>query len=105
LCDGSPFPVNPLGSGPRRLGPRLPTLGGSVEMHIPAGAQSGQKAAPCAAAACPENPPGDQYVQLKVVLPPRELNRKPEGRCYEEMRRQAQLRSAREPVEVMQWEG
>jgi len=48
---------------------KVPTLGGPVEMHIPAGAQSGQKLR-LRGRGLPGQPPGDEYVQLKVVLPP-----------------------------------
>jgi curved DNA-binding protein len=47
----------------------VPTLGGPVEMQIPAGAQSGQKLR-LRGRGLPGKPAGDQYVQLKVVLPP-----------------------------------
>jgi curved DNA-binding protein len=47
----------------------VPTLGGRVDMHIPAGAQSGQKLR-LRGRGLPGKPAGDQYVQLKVVLPP-----------------------------------
>jgi curved DNA-binding protein len=47
----------------------VPTLGGPVEMQIPAGAQSGQKLR-LRGRGLPGQPAGDQYVQLKVVLPP-----------------------------------
>jgi curved DNA-binding protein len=61
----------------------VPTLGGSVEMHIPAGAQSGQKLR-LRGRGLPGQPPGDQYVQLKVVLPPADT---PQAKAlYEEMR-------------------
>jgi curved DNA-binding protein len=62
----------------------VPTLGGSVEMHIPAGAQSGQKLR-LRGRGLPANPPGDQYVQLKVVLPP--ANSPQAKALYEEMRK------------------
>ncbi|MBV8910760.1 MAG: DnaJ domain-containing protein [Gammaproteobacteria bacterium] len=59
------------------------TLGGSVDMHIPAGSQSGQKLR-LRGRGLPGPPPGDQYVQLKVVLPPADT---PQARAlYEEMR-------------------
>jgi len=65
----------------------VPTLGGTVDMQIPAGAQSGQRlrlrgrGMPGAGSAAA----GDQYVQLKVVLPPASS---PEAReLYEEMHR------------------
>src|SRR5947207_796746 len=61
----------------------VPTLGGSVEMHIPAGAQSGQRLR-LRGRGLPGQPPGDQYVQLKVVLPPASS---PQAKAlYEEMR-------------------
>jgi len=48
---------------------KVPTLGGPVEMHILPGAQSGQKLR-LRGRGFPGKPPGDQYVQLKIVLPP-----------------------------------
>lgn len=63
----------------------VPTLGGAVEMRIPAGAQSGRKlrlrgrGLPGAAA-------GDQYVLLRVALPPADT---PRARAlYEQMQRE-----------------
>ncbi len=47
----------------------VPTLGGTVEMQVPPGAQSGQKLR-LRGRGLPGQPPGDAYVQLKVVLPP-----------------------------------
>jgi len=61
----------------------VPTLGGPVEMHIPPGAQSGQKLR-LRGRGLPGQPPGDQYVQLKVVLPRADT---PQAKSlYEEMR-------------------
>jgi curved DNA-binding protein len=61
----------------------VPTLGGAVEMQIPAGAQSGQKLR-LRGRGLPGKPAGDEYVQLKVVLPPAATAA---GRAaYEEMR-------------------
>ena len=61
----------------------VPTLGGDVEMHIPAGAQAGQRLR-LRGRGLPGQPPGDQYVQLKVVLPPANS---PEAKAlYEQMR-------------------
>ena len=61
----------------------VPTLGGDVSMHIPAGSQSGQKLR-LRGRGLPGQPAGDQYVQLKVVLPPADT---PQARAlYEEMR-------------------
>ena len=61
----------------------VPTLGGAVEMHIPPGSQSGQKLR-LRGRGLPGQPPGDQYVQLKVVLPP--ANSPQAKALYEEMR-------------------
>jgi len=47
----------------------VPTLGGSVDMKLPAGARAGQKLR-LRGRGLPGNPPGDQYVLLKIVLPP-----------------------------------
>jgi len=61
----------------------VPTLGGAVEMRIPPGAQSGQKLR-LRGRGLPGQPAGDQYVQLKVVLPPADT---PQAKAlYEEMR-------------------
>jgi len=46
-----------------------PTLGGSVELRIPAGSQSGSRLR-LRGRGLPGQPAGDQYVVLKVVLPP-----------------------------------
>jgi curved DNA-binding protein len=63
----------------------VPTLGGSVEMRIPAGAQSGQKMR-LRGRGLPGDPPGDQTVQLKIVTPPANT---PEAKAlYEQMRRE-----------------
>ncbi len=61
----------------------VPTLGGPVEMRIAPGAQSGSMLR-LRGRGLPGQPPGDQYVQLKVVLPPAST---PEARAlYEQMR-------------------
>jgi curved DNA-binding protein len=62
---------------------KVPTLGGAVEMQIPAGAQSGQKLR-LRGRGLPGQTPGDQYVQLKVVLPP--ANSAEAKAIYAEMR-------------------
>jgi curved DNA-binding protein len=63
----------------------VPTLGGQVEMRIPAGAQSGQKLR-LRGRGLPGNPPGDEFVLLKVVLPPADS---PQARAlYEQMQRE-----------------
>ena len=61
----------------------VPTLGGAVDMQVPTGAQSGQKLR-LRGRGLPGQPPGDAYVQLKIVVPPA---KSPEARAlYEEMR-------------------
>jgi curved DNA-binding protein len=62
----------------------VPTLGGPVELRIPQGSQSGQKLR-LRGRGLPGNPPGDQYLQLKVALPP--ANTEEARALYEEMRR------------------
>jgi curved DNA-binding protein len=62
---------------------KVPTLAGPVEMNIPAGAQSGQKLR-LRGRGLPGAQPGDQYVQLKVVLP--QANSPEAKSLYEEMR-------------------
>ncbi len=64
---------------------QVPTLGGPVDMRIPAGAQSGQKLR-LRGRGLPGTPPGDEFVQLKVVLPPADS---PQARAlYEQMQRE-----------------
>ncbi|MEQ8858133.1 MAG: DnaJ C-terminal domain-containing protein [Pseudomonadales bacterium] len=46
----------------------VPTLGGSVKLKVPAGSQSGGRLR-LKGRGLPGEPPGDQYVTLKVVLP------------------------------------
>ncbi len=63
----------------------VPTLGGPVELRIPPGTQSGQKLR-LRGRGLPGNPPGDQFAQLKVVLPPATS---PQARAlYEQMQRE-----------------
>ena len=63
----------------------VPTLGGSVEMRIPPGAQSGQKLR-LRGRGLPGEPPGDQTVQLKIITPPANT---PEAKAlYEQMRKE-----------------
>jgi curved DNA-binding protein len=47
----------------------VPTLGGSVEMKLPVGAKAGQRLR-LRGRGLPGSPPGDQYVTLKIALPP-----------------------------------
>jgi curved DNA-binding protein len=61
----------------------VPTLGGAVELRVPANSQSGQKMR-LRGRGLPGSTPGDQYVQLKVVVPPADS---PEARAlYEQMK-------------------
>jgi curved DNA-binding protein len=60
-----------------------PTLGGPVELRIPAGARAGQKLR-LRGRGLPGDPPGDQYVVLKIVLPPADSERA--KALYERMR-------------------
>jgi curved DNA-binding protein len=63
----------------------VPTLGGPVEMRVPAGAQTGQRLR-LRGRGLPGNPPGDEYVQLRLVTPPADT---PQAReLYEQMRRE-----------------
>jgi curved DNA-binding protein len=61
----------------------VPTLGGTVEMQIPPGSQSGQKLR-LRGRGLPGTPAGDQYVQLKVALPPADTSEAKS--LYEQMR-------------------
>ena len=58
------------------LGARVevPTLAGRVNLTLPAGSQSGRKLR-LKGKGLPGNPPGDQYVVLRIVNPPLESNR------------------------------
>ena len=61
----------------------VPTLSGAVEMKVPANSQTGQKLR-LRGRGLPGSPPGDQFVQLKVVLPGATT---PQAKAlYEEMR-------------------
>jgi curved DNA-binding protein len=61
-----------------------PTLAGEVELRIPAGAKAGQRMR-LKGRGLPGTPPGDQYVELKIVTPPADT---PAARAlYEQMQR------------------
>ena len=62
------MPVTPWEAA---LGARIPvaTLGGTVEVSVPAGAQSGQKLR-LKGRGLPGKPGGDHYVELRMVTPP-----------------------------------
>jgi curved DNA-binding protein len=63
---------------------QVPTLGGAVEMRIPPGAQTGQRLRLKGRGLPGSGGNGDQYVALKIVLPPADL---PRARAlYEQMR-------------------
>lgn len=64
---------------------QVPTLGGPVELRVPAGSNSGQKLR-LRGRGLPGSPPGDQYVVLKVVLPRADTPRARE--LFEQMRRE-----------------
>lgn len=60
----------------------VPTLGGEVELKIPPGSQSGRRLR-LKGRGLPGDPPGDQYVVLRIVTPPADT---PEARrLYEQM--------------------
>lgn len=63
----------------------VPTLGGAVEMRVPANARAGQKLR-LRGRGLPGDPPGDQYVRLQIVLPPADTPRARE--LYEQMSRE-----------------
>lgn len=62
----------PIAPWEAALGARItvPTLGGPVELTVPAGAVSGQRLR-LKGRGLPGKPPGDQYATLKIVVPPR----------------------------------
>ena len=60
-----------------------PTLGGAVELRIPAGARAGQKMR-LRGRGLPGDPAGDQYVVFKIVLPPADSDRA--KALYEQLR-------------------
>jgi curved DNA-binding protein len=62
-----------------------PTLGGPVDLRIPANAKAGQRMR-LKGRGLPGTPPGDQYVVLKIVLPPADTDEARE--LYEQMQRE-----------------
>ena len=76
----------PLAPWEAALGAKVavPTLGGTVELTIPAGAQSGQKLR-LRARGFPGNPAGDQMVTIKLVTPAAQSATQKEA--YERMKR------------------
>jgi curved DNA-binding protein len=77
----------PLAPWEAALGAKIPvpTLGGTVELTIPAGAQAGQKLR-LRGRGFPGAPPGDQFVILKLVTPAAGTPQAKEA--YERMRRE-----------------
>jgi curved DNA-binding protein len=76
----------PLAPWEAALGAKVavPTLGGKVELTIPAGAQSGQKLR-LRGRGLPGAPSGDQFVSIKLVTPVAETSQAREA--YERMKR------------------
>lgn len=60
----------------------VPTLGGPVNLRIPAGSQSGRKMR-LKGRGLPGNPAGDEYVVLEIRIP--EANTEPARRLYRQM--------------------
>ena len=88
VVDGRDVTLNlPIAPWEAALGATLstPTLGGPVELRIPAGARSGQKLR-LRGRGLPGDPPGDQYVVLQIVLPPADSARARE--LYEALQRE-----------------
>jgi curved DNA-binding protein len=77
----------PLAPWEAALGAKVavPTLGGTVELTIPAGAQAGQKLR-LRGRGLPGTPNGDQFVLVKIVTPAAETPQAKEA--YERMRRE-----------------
>ena len=77
----------PLAPWEAALGARVkvPTLGGSVDLTVPAGAQTGQKLR-LRGRGMPGNPSGDQLVVVKVVTPAAQTAAQREA--YERMKRE-----------------
>lgn len=65
-------------------GVAVPTLGGSVELKIPPGSQTGNKLR-LRERGLPGTPPGDQYVTLKIITPP--ADNEPARAAYLELAR------------------
>jgi curved DNA-binding protein len=80
----------PLAPWEAALGAKVavPTLGGTVELTVPAGAQSGQKLR-LRARGFPGTPTGDQIVTIKLVTPAAQTPTAKEA--YERMKRDFQF--------------
>jgi curved DNA-binding protein len=77
----------PLAPWEAALGAKVPvpTLAGGVELTIPAGTQGGQKLR-LRGRGFPGNPSGDQFVVIKIVLPPAQTAQSKE--MYQRMQRE-----------------
>jgi len=77
----------PLAPWEAALGAKVavPTLGGTVDLTIPAGAQAGQKLR-LRGRGFPGTPPGDQFVSVKIVIPAADTPQ--EKDAYERLRRE-----------------
>jgi curved DNA-binding protein len=77
----------PLAPWEAALGAKIavPTLGGTVELTIPAGAQAGQKLR-LRGRGFPGTPVGDQFVTLKIVTPVADTPKAKEA--YERLKQQ-----------------
>lgn len=64
---------------------QVPTLAGLVDMRIPAGARAGQRLR-LKGRGLPGSTPGDQYVEIKIVLPPADTPKARE--LYETMKQE-----------------
>ncbi|HKJ77043.1 MAG TPA: DnaJ C-terminal domain-containing protein [Gammaproteobacteria bacterium] len=85
-ADGKDIHVNlPIAPWEAALGGqvKVPTLGGSVDMKVPAGSRSGQRLR-LKGRGLPGSPPGDQYVVLQVVVPPAKTDE--DRKLYEQMK-------------------
>lgn len=70
-CDGSDVLLDvPIAPWEAVLGAQIdvPTLGGTVSASIPAGSQQGQRLR-LKGRGLPHDPPGDQYLDLQIVVP------------------------------------
>jgi curved DNA-binding protein len=77
----------PLAPWEAALGTRVkvPTLAGSVDLTVPAGAQAGQKLR-LRSRGMPGTPPGDQFVVVKIMTPPAQTAA--EREAYERLKRE-----------------
>jgi len=74
----------------------VPTLGGKVDLQIPAGSQSGRRLR-LKGRGLPGKPPGDQYVTLSIITPPAKSQAARD--LYEQMERELPI-NPREKMRV-----